>query len=241
VAGGFPGGEYDNKACIVSRSRDAVTQMAGDQYCSNKAEADDRVWFHVHQCPCDKVSNYSPDLDVLMVGLLTLQQWSSPNRGDARRKQAFVQISRTRGEEKNQPGIVDVKRLAQKLVEHPDLQSISEEKRVECVVSLLVMTGCDFTSYISDSIKPASLACSFRMPSAHTLADWSVLLGERGGLEPGRIHIVPVPHELGHAFGAFLRMIGVSYYTRHKLRLQEQTAERSFIAVGGSCSSRVVA
>lgn len=82
-------------------------------------------------------------------------------------KEASIRADcRTRGEEKNQPGIVDVNRLAQKLVEHPDLQSISEEKRVECVVSLLVMTGCDFTSHISGSIKPASLACSSRMPTS---------------------------------------------------------------------------
>lgn len=79
-------------------------------------------------------------------------------------------------------------------------------------------------------LQNADFVCS---SGAHTLADWNVLLGERGGLEPGRFHMVAVPRELGHAFGAFMHMIGVSYYTRHKLRLQEQTAERSFIAVGG--------
>lgn len=132
--------------------------------------------------------------------------------------------------------------MAQRLVGHPDLQTIPEEKRIESIVSLFVLAGCDFVTHISGFNKATFLAlfllhatdfvCS---SPTQSLADWDVLWIAREGLEegvePGRFHVA-VPTELGPAFGAFLRMIGVSYYTRHKSRVQEQTAERSFAAVG---------
>jgi hypothetical protein len=104
VAGGFDGGEYDNKACVVSREGDAVIKKGADKYCSNQAEADTRIWLHVLLCPCDMVIVFSPDSDVLMVGLLTFRKWKTATGGGQEREHGFVQISWTRGEERNRAG-----------------------------------------------------------------------------------------------------------------------------------------
>jgi hypothetical protein len=100
VAGGFDSGKYKNKACVISCVGGQLIERVGEAYLSNHAEAGYRIWLHVLECPCRVVTVFSSDSDVLIVGLLTYQKWSM-GAGTGRRKQVYVQISRSRGEEAN--------------------------------------------------------------------------------------------------------------------------------------------
>jgi hypothetical protein len=54
-----------------------------------------------------------------------------------------------RGDEGRDAAFVDVNGLTNSIEGHVDLQVVEAGKRVECIVSLFVPTGCDFVSFIS--------------------------------------------------------------------------------------------
>jgi hypothetical protein len=178
VAGGFDNGRYENKACVLSCVGGQLIERVGEEYKSNHAEADYRIWLHVLECPCRVVAVFSPDSDVLMVGLLTYQKWNVLGAGRGGEKHVYVQISKSWGEEANQPGIVDVNKLVDVLRRHPDLQTIDEGRRFRNIISLFVSTGCDFVSFFSRVSKKTFLKNFFQEAHfisgsiGHGLADW---------------------------------------------------------------------
>lgn len=187
IAGGFDTGRYENRALVLSCVDGQLIERVGEKYLSNQPEADTRTWLHALECPCSPVTIFSPDSDVLMVGLLTFPRWSAANRQErgGERKQAYVQISRLHGEEANQPGIVDVNQLVAEIEGHPDLQEIEARRRVQCLVSLFVLTGCDFVSFFNGISKRQFLKDFFH--EAHfisgTDSPWQTGMGNRGLLQ----------------------------------------------------------
>lgn len=77
VAGGFDSGPFKNKARVLTRRGGQIFERVGEEYLSNHVETDQRAWFHVRMCPYGTVTVFSPDSDVLMVGLLTSRKWSA--------------------------------------------------------------------------------------------------------------------------------------------------------------------
>lgn len=47
VAGGFDSGRYENKACVLLCVGGQLIERVGEEYKSNHAEADYRIWLHV--------------------------------------------------------------------------------------------------------------------------------------------------------------------------------------------------
>jgi hypothetical protein len=252
VAGGFDSGRYENKACVLLCVGGQLIERVGEEFKSNHAEADYRICLHVLKCPCKVVTVFSPDSDVLMVGLLTFEKWSALGAGAGQEKQIYVQISRSRGEEANQPGIVDVNKLVGVLRRHPDLQTIDERRRVLCIVSLFVFTGCDFVSFFSGVSKKTFLKNFYHEAhfisgaTGHGLADWDgpwvlsaagVKEGVKQAEETGQ-WCLAVPQELRGAFGSFLRNTGVGYFLRYRARFEQETAPRSFTTITGGGDMR---
>lgn len=161
-------------------------------------------------------------------------------------KQAYVQISRSSPGEANRPGIVNVNQLVDAIRLHPDLESIEESRRVECLVSLFVFTGCDFVSFFNGISKTTFLknlhqeAHFICGTTGHTLADWDVPIRSSSAEMLKAVTkaetskgALAAPPELQPVWGAFLRNIGVGYYLRYKARLDEATAPRSFTKTTG--------
>jgi hypothetical protein len=86
VAGGYDQGPFENKARILTRRDGKILIQVGDEYLSNHPKADTWAWFHVTRCPCEVITVYSPDSDVLMVGLLTIKNWKEALAGGVRRE-----------------------------------------------------------------------------------------------------------------------------------------------------------
>jgi hypothetical protein len=251
IAGGFDTGRYENRALVLCCVDGQLIKRVGEKYISNQPKADTRTWLHELECPCSPVTIFSPDSDVLMVGLLTFPRWSAADKQErgGGRKQAYVQISRSQGEEANQPGIVDVNRLVAEIEGHTDLQKIEARRRLQCLVSLLVLTGCDLVSFFSGISKRQFLKDLFH--EAHfisgtegfTLADWngrlrstpaSMLAAVKRAEERGQATLAVSPEFEGAAV-AFLLTIGVAYFQRYKSRMGQlgqmgqEIAPRSFI------------
>jgi hypothetical protein len=239
---GFDKGRYENKALVQSCLEGQLIERVGEEYLSNHHETDTRALFHVLRCPSSTVTIYSPDSDVLMVGLLTFPTWSAAvGPAPAGKKQLYLQISRLQGEVANQPGIVDVNKLVHLLENHPDLHDIEAGRRVKFLVSPFVLMGCDFVSFFSGISKRQFLKEFFQ--EAHfingaagfTLADWdgplrstpaSMLAAIQRAEKTGQATLA-VPPEFGGAVIAFLLTIGAAYFQRYKNRMGEESAARS--------------
>lgn len=244
TAGGFDCTDFkDTARCVRRTGADDFWDGPDDAYRGNHAEADTRVWLHARVSSCRTVTIYSPDSDVTMVELLTCSQWGGGWLGQE--KQAFVQIRRPDGKDNLVPDVIDVSLLAQRLQEFEPLVAIPVERRVDSVVSLFVLTGCDFVSFFyklpqarifENLCKEAEFVSGV---TGSTLGDWPRQgtpsgggggEGEsEGGVPPtGARAVLP---GLSGSLGAFLKLFGVTYFHKYKARFPKATAARSFSSV----------
>ena len=183
VVSGFTEGEDKDKAfystCNKSKTCDPTLQC-------NAEEADTRLWLHAIKSEGRKKLVFSPDTDILFIGLgmvnvLTMDVVIQVNKGASDKK--FVHLNA----------------LVQALSNDVDLNPIPTENRPKVLQSLFVLSGCDFTSSFVGFGKVAFFKAFY--------AYSEFISGESGALS----HLLNEESYL-----AFLRMIGVMYFQKHR-------------------------
>ena len=154
---------------------------------SNAEEADTRVWLHVVKSSGRRVMIYSPDTDVLHIGLLVANTITKDIR---------IQTSPL-GKPRE---VLSLNAIVDALNRDPDLATIAPEERTKVMVSLYTLTACDFTSFFVGHGKATFL---------QTFKYANFISGESPNL-PGSLADV---HDQA-CFLSFLRLVGTVYYKK---------------------------
>lgn len=127
VAGGLDG-DYTGRALGTNLDHQSVVAISN--FTSNAEEADSRVWRHAQAYK--KVLIYSPDTDTLHVGLPL-----------SRTTRTIVQLDMPGAIQKR---YLDLTALATCIQQDPDLQHITQDKRVKVMQYIYVATGCEYNT-----------------------------------------------------------------------------------------------
>jgi len=156
---------------------------------SNAEEADTRVWLHVVKSSGRRVMIYSPDTDVLHIGLLVANTITKDIR---------IQTSPLGKPRK----VLSLNAIVDALNRDPDLATIAPEERTKVMVSLYTITACDFTSFFVGHGKATFLQTFFKYAN--------FISGESPNL-PGSLADV-------HDQACFLsfQLVGMVYYKKFR-------------------------
>ncbi|GAQ93560.1 hypothetical protein KFL_016480010, partial [Klebsormidium nitens] len=204
VAGGFDDLELKDVARAVKRVGPAEFHDGpSEAYRGNHAEADTRVWLHARVSPYRVVTIYSPDTDITMVGLLNCRKWREGGSGET--KQVYVQICRPDGKD-----------TEAQFVSGTDGNTLADwpRHRVESVTG---QVGAEGDRAEEGAGGESGLNCGIGRRSVGEGESERVTEGWAG-----------VPREQRAALGAFLKLIGTSYFYKHKARFSSPSAARSF-------------
>ena len=154
---------------------------------SNAEEADTRVWLHVVKSSGRRVMIYSPDTDVLHIGLLVANTITKDIR---------IQTSPLGKPRK----VLSLNAIVDALNRDPDLATIAPEERTKVMVSLYTLTACDFTSFFVGHGKATFL---------QTFKYANFISGESPNL-PGSLANDQA------CFLSLLRLVGTVYYKKFR-------------------------
>jgi hypothetical protein len=196
MAGCSDSAELKDKGLVVERRDGQVLSRVGDEFSCNQPEGDTRTWFHVKMCRHRNqlILVSSHDTDLVFVGLQCERIWRSPQRGGAGgERRVFLQTTK-RKDGLSLPDFIDMGRMHECILNHPQLQAIPLGKRVSTIVSLYVLTGCDYVSFIHGISKSAFLNALYKNAAfisstrngLGTLADWEREKGPISATPPSR-------------------------------------------------------
>jgi len=128
---------------------------------SSIEEGDMRVWLHCKTSAGTKKIIYSPDTDTLHVaiGLLDDPRLSEYD--------IYVQVNKLG----SNPKYIHLTSLQAALLNDPDLAAIPMAVKLQCLQTLYVVTGCDYTSFIHGSGKVSFLKNFFQ--HATFITEWA--------------------------------------------------------------------
>ena len=167
----------------------------------NAEEADTRIWLHANQSSGKRVLVYSPDTDVLYIALMMVNPIV---------KDICIQTNRL-GQART---YISITKLVDALKRDPDLAGIPEEERPKILVSLYVLSGCDYTSFFVGHGKVSIMKVFF---------EHAQFICEDSAEKPGSIAKL----NEGTGFYAFLRLIGAVYFHAHRPGFPEHTTPES--------------
>ena len=144
VLGGCFSGESQDNAWIITGG-DVAPPQPSPNYSSNAQEADMRVWRHAIQSQHERVLICSADTDVYNIGLVI----SLPD------KRVLVQLSPPQSNEL----YIDVQRLLLAFKHDTDLAPVPQHQLGSIMLQLYIVTGCDYTSFVSGIGKATFYSC----------------------------------------------------------------------------------
>ena len=189
VGGCFGNCPAPDSAWVVSS--DSLVPEPQPLYSSSATEADSRIWRHVAGTLMTKVLVYSPDTDVLNIGI---------SFGHLLRdKDVTIQHNMPHKTEK----FVSLNLLIQCLDNDPDLATIPSDLRGSIFQKIFIASGCDYTSYFSGFGKVAFLNIFYQHSNFICGTEYDGCLTQTQG------------NNKKMGFLAFLRLIGTLYFKKY--------------------------
>ena len=178
---------------------------------TNADEGDLRVWLHCTCSPGRKKLIFSPDTDVYHIGLSICRRLPDTT--------IYVQLSKSITESSK---FIYLNGLLDALDKDPDLVSIPSEQRPQLLQSIYACTGCDYISFFRGLGKVSFLKAIFE--HASFIAGDADLPGSLGYIDTNSIL-------------SFLRLVGCTYFNKHKSGFKEQTPRALYHTISNSTST----
>ena len=209
VAGGFDDAIQDTCWYVTNTEK----PQPEPRYTSNAEETDTRIWVHVRQTECTKITVISPDTDVYHIGLPLVSQSAN--------KEVLVQVSPINSKEMK---FVNLSALHAALGNDPDLAGLEAVNLAQILQTLFVCTGCDYISFFYGIGKSTFLRYFFQNASFIT-----------GSNAEGSLANVQLDNEnFKKGFWAFLRLVGTVYYKKHASAFDFPSPATHFLQFSGS-------
>ncbi len=191
-----------DKDCAWSTTSSAIERSEKSLKC-NAEESDTRLWLHVKQSTGRNKLVFSPDTDVYHIGLTS---------ADLDENTIIVQINPIGRDLK----LLHLNQLSDALKEDNDLQGVPLCKRNETFQVLYAATGSDFTSSFVGISKVAFMK---------VFCEYTRFICSNTPNIPGSLSDVK-PESNG--FLAFIRLVGVAYFTKNCPTFQSSTPTTYF-------------
>lgn len=202
VAGCFDG-DIVNTAWYVSGTN---RRQPHPEFSCDAPETDTRLWLHATMSSCSQVLIISHDTDVYHIGLPL---------PCIREKQIYVQVSPLSS---HQLKILNLSALTTALANDPDLAHIDQTIRPRLLQTLYVASGCDYTSFFSQTGKATFMRYFYQHASfinsttEGTLADTD---------------LTDLSYNRGYL--AFIRLVGAIYFKKYTAAFNAASPELHFV------------
>lgn len=184
-------GQEQDRDVAWFTSSDGIEYSVPELKC-NAEEADTRVWLHANYMARGKKLIFSPDTDVYHVGFTNV---------DLSQSEVIVQLSVVGRDLK----LLHMNNFMAAINTDPNLSSLSTESRPKILQMLYIATGCDFTSFFVGLGKTSFLKAFFAFSE--------LISGGTNPKIPGSLSCSQPEHD---GFLAFIRLVGVTYYAKHR-------------------------
>ena len=210
----FVAGHCDREAGDMAyfSSRTSSNEVDVSLTC-NAEEADTRMWLHMSKTSGEKVLLYSPDTDALFISLLTVNPIV---------KDVCLQVNPL-----GKPKLVlSITNLREALNSDPCLKCIPEEDRPPSLVSVYILSGCDYTSFFAGYGKVSFMKTFF---------DHASFISGDTPKTPGSLALISADS----GFLAWLRLVGTVYFQKHKSAFPSHSSPQSLFTSLQSPNRRV--
>ena len=202
VARGFDGPLTDTAWYVQGNSR----RQPDPAYTCNAEETDARIWLHVKCTTCSRfLLLSSPDTDVYHLGLPL----------ERHNKQVTIQVSPMNSRELQ---FLNMSSLSKAFLHDPDLSNIITTDLPQVMQTLVVCTGCDYTSFFSQIGKATFLRYFYQYTAFITGRESQGTLADTGW--EGEAY--------KNGFLAFLRLIGTIYFKKHATAFETPSPANHF-------------
>ena len=189
TAGAFRGTLQDKAVMVYANHKVEIVEALE----SSVEEGDMRVWLHCKTSAGTKKIIYSPDTDTFHVGIGLLED---PRLSEY---DIYVQLNKLG----TTPKYIHLSSLQAALLRDPDLAAIPRPIKLQCLQTMYVVTGCDYTSFIHGFGKVSSLKTFFQHAAFISGHEYTGSLGD----------VTPSMQHLG--FLSFARLVGTMYFKAH--------------------------
>ena len=208
VAGSFRGSNC-NKAFMVTKSDSKPCSVEALE--TNMEEGDMRVWIHCKNSAGTRKIIFSPDTDTYHIGMSVLN--------DTRISECDIYVQLNREGSK----YMHLSSLPDAVCNDRELGTIPDSRLLQCLQTLYVTTGCDYTSFFHGIGKVAFLK---------TFYQYSDFISA-GTDYPGTLaDITPEEESLG--FLSFARLIGTAYFKQNVASFTHRTPQAHFNSISRS-------
>ena len=199
TAGAFRGTLQDKTVMVYANHKVEIVEALE----SSVEEGDMRVWLHCKTSAGTKKIIYSPDTDTFHVGIGLLED---PRLSEY---DIYVQLNKLG----TTPKYIHLSSLQAALLRDPDLAAIPKPIKLQCLQTMYVVTGCDYTSFIHRFGKVSSLKTFFQHAAFISGHEYTGSLGD----------VTPSMQHLG--FLSFARLVGTMYFKAHLDAFTYQTPQ----------------
>ena len=199
TAGAFRGTLQDKAVMVYANHKVEIVEALE----SSVEEGDMRVWLHCKTSAGTKKIIYSPDTDTFHVGIGLLED---PRLSEY---DIYVQLNKLG----TTPKYIHLSSLQAALLRDPDLAAIPRPIKLQCLQTMYVVTGCDYTSFIHGFGKVSSLKTFSQHAAFISGHEYTGSLGD----------VTPSMQHLG--FLSFARLVGTMYFKAHLDAFTYQTPQ----------------
>ena len=205
TAGAFHGNLQDKAVMVHANNHVEIVEALE----SCMEEGDTRVWLHCKTSAGTNKIIYSPDTDTfhVAIGLLDDPRLSEYD--------IYVQLNKLG----SNPKYMHLTSLQAALLSDPDLAAIPTAIKLQCLQTLYVVTGCDYTSFMHGFGKVSFLKNFFQHAAFITGPEFPGSLGDIG----------PSMQHLG--FLSFTRLVGTMYFKAHLDAFVHQTPQSLYNSI----------